>query len=131
MLSKTFFRHSRLSPILGLLALLALSGCETIRYEYKAPESMQGKTCVNQCGAIKEVCKGNEIQRAQSEKDICERSNDSTYRTCMRSASNKDQQKACDSKKKYCWSSENFYGCESDYRQCFVNCGGSIRTYKE
>lgn len=129
----TCFRSRLLTSGWLCLALLPiLSGCETIRYEYRAPESAQGKICVNQCGAIKEVCKGNEIQRAQGEKEICERSNDNTYRACLRSAgNNKDQQRSCDSKRRSCWSSENFYACESDYRQCFVNCGGSIRTYKE
>lgn len=117
--------------LLGLLAILLLVGCETIHYEYRPPVTEQGRFCVTQCGAIKEICKGNEIRRAQSEKEICERSNDSNYRACMRNAKNKEQEKSCDSKKKHCWGSENFYGCEADYRQCFVNCGGSIREHRK
>lgn len=113
------------------LFFFILAGCETIHYEYHPPVSDQGKTCVTQCAAIKELCKGNEIQRAQGEKDICERSSASDYRTCMHKAKNKDDEKACDRKKKSCWQSENFYTCEADYRRCFVNCGGRIREYKE
>jgi hypothetical protein len=120
-----------LARLTGFVALILLVGCETIHYDYYPPASDQGRMCVTQCGAIKEICKGNEIQRAQSEKEICERSNASNYRACMRNAKNKDQQKSCDSQKRHCWASENFYACEADYRRCYVNCGGNIREYKE
>ncbi len=117
--------------LLYLLPFFLLAACETTHYEYHAPASDQGRLCVTQCGAVRELCKGNEIQRAQSEKEICERSNDNLYRACMRNAKNKDQEKSCENKKKYCWDSENFSACEADYRQCFIHCGGSIRTYKK
>lgn len=120
-----------IARLLFLATILLVAGCETTHYEYRPPVTDQGRFCVNQCAAIKEVCKGNEIRRAQGEKEICERRSASDFRACMRNAKNKDDEKACERKKKSCWESESFYACEADYRQCFVNCGGSIHEYKK
>ncbi|MBI1889452.1 MAG: hypothetical protein HYS18_02270 [Burkholderiales bacterium] len=118
---------------LGLLALLLLSACETIRYEYRPPVTDQGRMCITQCAAIKETCRGNEIQRAQREKASCERSNESHFRACLAKASGKEEVKACekDHDKRSCWGLESTYRCEEDYRTCFVNCGGAIIVHKE
>lgn len=119
----------RLALATGLV--LALAACETTHYEFTAPKSDQGRFCVTQCAAVREACAGNEMQRAQSEKYTCERSNDVALRACLNKATNKDQEKDCERRRKHCWTGENMGRCEADYRQCFVNCGGAIRTYKQ
>lgn len=115
----------------AVFAMVLMSGCETVHYDYRAPTSDMGRMCVSQCAAVKEQCVGNEIQRAQREKSTCERSNDSNYRACMSKASNKDEEKECGKKRKYCSSSEYTERCERDYRMCFVNCGGRIIETRE
>lgn len=115
--------------LLLLFVLILPAACKTTRYDYTPPSSEQGRTCVAHCSSIRESCRGNEMQRAQMEKHSCERSSDSTYRACMSRAGNKDQEKDCERKRSSCWVSENTERCEGVYRECFSNCGGSIRTY--
>lgn len=113
------------------LALLALSGCTTTRYEYVLPATEHGRICITQCAGVQETCRGNEMQRAQWEKAGCERRNESTYRACISRADSKDDVKKCDKHRGYCSANENTWRCEEDYRQCFVNCGGRIYTHIE
>lgn len=120
-----FFNRVLLAVAFGLV----LTACETTHYDFVAPQSDQGRFCVTQCASVRETCNGNEMARAQNEKYSCERSNDVMYRTCMHKATNKDQEKDCERRRSRCWGTENTGRCDADYRQCFVNCGGAIRTY--
>lgn len=117
----------------NLLIILAalLGGCATTHYDFKAPESDQGRYCVTQCAAIKEACNGNEIRRTNAEKASCERSNDVVFMACAGKSAAKDQEKECEKHRKYCWSSPDTDRCDNEYRSCFVNCGGSIHEYTE
>ena len=116
--------------LFGVLALaLLLAGCTTIRYEYYPPASDEGRICVTHCAGVREMCQGNEIQRAQYDRALCEQRSDSVYRSCLHQASNKDEAKKC--YRPACWTSENTWRCDENYRQCFVGCGGSIRAIKE
>lgn len=110
--------------LLSVLAVL-LGSCTTTTYEYVAPATESGKLCVTQCAGIREQCRGNEIQRAQSDKAICERSAESSYRACLSTAaSSKTDPGKC--QRRSCYASENTYRCDNDYQQCFVNCGGQV-----
>ena len=117
--------------LLPVLAMVLLSACETVRYEYRAPASQTGKLCVTQCAAIRESCRGNEIRRAESEREACQKSSDRNFSTCMHKAANKDQEKDCDKKRSTCWASEDDQRCVSEYNQCFANCGGGVDTIIE
>lgn len=117
--------------IIPMLASLLLSGCETTRYEYAAPNTDSGRQCTALCASVREMCRGNEQQRAQFEKQSCERSADNSYFLCMNRAKNRDQEKDCLSHRNSCYASENTYRCEDEYRQCFTNCGGTIKTIIE
>ena len=117
--------------ILALIAALALSGCESTYYIFKAPESDQGRMCVTQCASTKESCRGHEIQRAQREKATCERTADMVFQACMSKAATKDQEKECEKKRKSCWTYEDTDRCETEYRECFVLCGGSVEEHKK
>ncbi len=109
----------------GLLLALLLNACQTTTYEFIVPASDAGKLCVTQCAGIREQCRGNEMQRAQSDKAFCERSAESGYRACLATAaSNKTDPGKCH--RQSCYASENTYRCESEYQQCFVNCGGQV-----
>ncbi|MBP9713867.1 MAG: hypothetical protein KBD60_09295 [Sterolibacterium sp.] len=121
--------------ILALLLPFLLTACETTHYIFHPPASDTGRICVTQCGATREFCRGNEMQRAQREKASCERSADAAFYACMAQPvpreREKDKTKDCEKQRKSCWTSENTWRCDTDYRECYVNCGGMIEEYKE
>ena len=49
-------------PIIRIITLLAalflISACETVRYEYTPPATVEGKQCVVQCASVREMCRG-------------------------------------------------------------------------
>lgn len=119
-----------LAPSFAAL-LLTLAGCETVEYQYRAPATEQGRMCVTQCAGIKEMCHGNEMQRAEAERATCERNSSRNYRACMSKARSKDEMQNCEKRKDSCFVSENTYRCEVDYRACYVNCGGAITEIRK
>ena len=112
-----------------LTLTILFSGCTTIRYEYIPPATDQGRMCISQCSGVREMCQGNEIQRAQYNQALCEQRNESTYRRCLHHADSKDEAKKC--YRQSCYSSENTWRCDENYRQCFVSCGGIVHAIKE
>lgn len=120
-----------MARLLVVLTAVLLSACETVRYEYQPPASQSGKLCITQCAAIRESCRGNEIRRAEDEREACQKSSDRNFTSCMHKAANKEQEKDCDKKRTYCWASENDQRCVSEYNQCFANCGGGVNTIIE
>ena len=122
-----FLKQRPLLVALGLIVLL--SGCTTIRYEYYPPNTEQGRFCITQCSGVREMCQGNEIQRAQFDQAMCEQRAESTYRSCLRHADNKDDAKKC--YRQSCFSNEDTWRCDENYRQCFVGCGGVVRAIEE
>lgn len=115
--------------ITGLVLCVLLVACSTTRYEYHPPATEQGRICVTHCAGVREMCQGNEINRAQSERFACEQRSESMYRSCLRKSDNRDESKKCH--RAACWANENTWRCDENYRQCFVVCGGSIHMYKE
>ena len=123
-------RFALLNLLLGLIAFAALlGGCSTIRYEYFPPNTDQGRFCITQCAGVREMCQGNEIQRAQYEQALCKQRNESIYRSCLRHADSKDDAKKC--YRQSCFASENTWRCDENYRQCFVGCGGIVNAIEE
>lgn len=118
--------HHRL---FAALALSLLAGCTTIRYEYFPPATEQGKICVTHCSGVREMCQGNEMQRAQYDRALCEQRSESIFRTCLRQADNRDESKKCH--RPACFAHENTWRCDENFRQCFVGCGGTIHAIKE
>lgn len=116
-----------------LLTAALLSGCETTYYTFRPPASDAGRICVTQCASTREACRGHEMERAQREKASCERSADTAYRACMGQPvpkeKEKDKAQDCDKKRKSCWSYEDTERCETEYRECFVNCGGAVEQH--
>ena len=116
----------------SLCVVLLVSACQTVRYEYEAPDTADGKQCVVQCASVREMCRSNENQRAQSEKKSCERRSETTYLVCMDKAKgNKDKQAKCDKKRGKCYENQNFSRCNEEYNQCFSYCGGIVKKIIE
>ena len=113
----------------ALLVSLMFAGCTTIRYEYVAPHTEQGRYCTTQCAAIKDNCEGNEINRASGERYACEQRSEYQYHDCLRHARNDNEAKRCF--RQACYSNPNTWRCDENYRQCFVGCGGTVHTIKE
>ncbi|KFB76028.1 MAG: hypothetical protein AW06_002825 [Candidatus Accumulibacter cognatus] len=120
-----------LKIVVFALFTLTMSACTSTRYEYVLPATDSGRICITHCAGVQETCRGNEIQRAQWEKEGCERRNESAYRHCISRAVSKDDAKKCDKQRGYCSATESTWRCEEDYRRCFVNCGGRIYTHTE
>ena len=116
-----------MSRLLILSFLIALAGCETIRYRMVPPPSDSGRLCVTQCAGIRQMCIGQEEQQANYEQHQCERREDHEYDHCMRKAGNdRDKVKKCERNRSYCSSTANTEGCEVDYRGCYASCGGMV-----
>lgn len=113
----------------SLTALLLVTGCVTTRYEYVAPATEQGRYCATQCAGVREICQGNEINRAEAERRSCEQRSDYQYHDCLHHARSDDEAKRCF--RTACWSNPNTWRCDENYRQCFVGCGGAVHMYKE
>lgn len=116
-----------LPRLLFLLLLLALTGCETVRYRMIPPPSESGRFCVTQCAGIMEMCIGHERSMAQFEQRQCEHREDREYDHCMRGAENdRGKEKKCKRKRDYCSLYESVGHCKVDYRSCYSNCGGLV-----
>jgi len=106
--------------------LLLAAGCETVRFELRPPSTAAGKTCVTQCAAIKESCRGNELRRQRMTIDACERRAETAVRVCLADAKDAENRKLCELSRPPCWVAEEAGHCDSDFRQCFVQCGGTV-----
>ena len=114
------------------LALLVLSGCETISYRMTPPPSEMGRLCIAQCAGVRETCLGREEQRAYREREDCERRSERRLRQCLAEAgSDEPRRKKCHRQSGGCYRSADTSRCEEDYRQCYANCGGRIERVVE
>lgn len=112
--------------LLLFAAWLLLAGCQTTRYEMQPPPGNAGRACITNCSGIREVCRGNEINRARGERDACEHRAEHTLHACMASAESKEKRQECEKKKPSCWAYENYDRCEENYRGCYQQCGGTV-----
>jgi hypothetical protein len=119
-------RYPQVATLLALTALLHLTACETVHFELTPPTTDAGKACITQCGAIRETCHGNELRRLRINTDACERRADSMYHICLADADSPEKRKMCEISRPPCWAVEEPGRCESDYRACYVQCGGSV-----
>lgn len=128
-LARTIKRFIR---AISLGAVLLISACQTVRYEYTAPETDAGKQCVVQCASVRELCRHNANQRAQTDKILCEKRLETNYLVCMKKAKDDtDRQKECDKKRGQCFDHLNYQTCDEEYNQCFSNCGGIVNKIIE
>lgn len=117
--------HKRMGWICGGLWLLA--GCVT-QYTYTPPATPQGQQCVSRCSHLQQDCKAQEDERVSVEKPQCEHDADVEYMACLKYAKTEKDKESC--YRSSCYISPNYYACESDFRQCFQVCGGTVGIMK-
>lgn len=118
------------SLILTTLAIIGLSSCTTYRYEYIAPATETGRTCVMQCMNTKNVCYSAAQAQAQNNVNMCQQNNHYSYQACVNRAQSHDDVKKCNPNPQYCPANPNYWQCDESYRQCFAACGGTVNVYK-
>ena len=103
-----------------------------VRREMYALRDRQFMSLQEEISSIaREICVGNENQRALSDRQSCEQRNRWNYQNCVRRANDKNNAKSCAGLQSSCWASVNTYRCDENYRACFVSCGGHITVIKE
>lgn len=117
------------------LSLLSLVGCgPSYYYKYSAPESIEGKSCVQRCTETRNQCRQLSDLKERNSQELAA-ANQRNYQSCAAGRDKKDI-------KKYCSSDSGGYGnygfdifstptCKEDFNQCFEICGGSIERILE
>jgi hypothetical protein len=145
---------TRLGIISGLAILMG--SCAT-EYTYTPPITAEGRECVAQCQVTQSSCRNDTFQSASDtqrqcqsnaaeEQDQCERASaekfsrceqesQTEYFACLKYASNRA---ACNQvicvkescSQPGCFNAANFTFCDSEFRGCYQNCGGSVGILK-
>lgn len=119
--------HGRWLATMLMAALLVLgTGCESVQYQMHAPLTDAGRSCITQCGATVETCRGNELRRMRITLEACERRAESGVRLCLVDADSADKKRLCELSRISCMAAETTVRCEIDHRTCFVRCGGTV-----
>ena len=119
--------------------MLVMAGCgpiyETV-YSYQPPRSAEGRMCTSQCHQINQYCKqncelreqtcqGNAQQEANRQYDSYVRERRRAHLEIKKSPSDFYSSYGCSS------SSSCSSACDSNYRMCYTNCGGTITSHQE
>lgn len=120
--------------------LLLLNACGPVyrtTYQLSPPDSARGRSCVNTCQATLQQCEATETYAHEE----CENRAERGYQACeARKTYEPDPKKGwkkpvcvencLDCSRAYCAPPDNDK-CESRYRDCYVNCGGTVETIVE
>lgn len=136
--------------------VIGMTGCAK-KYRYIPPDSQAGLKCVTQCLSIKDICRERELENAKAAQQACEKRSAEEYLECKISAEEEFVQcqeeareeyyaclkyasersscheKQCEEKYCYergCYESPDFSSCDSDYRECYQQCGGIVEVIK-
>lgn len=139
--------------IVAAAILVLAASCATTEYTYAPPQNQEGRQCVTQCQATQSACRNNRVTNASAEKQSCKTKAGSENAQCKKDAD--EEFRRCDTEaqaeylaclkfstnrayclKKQCFkkscfesscsSSADFSFCDSEYRACYQNCGGSV-----
>lgn len=117
--------------ILRLLALTVLVACGPIYstdYNFFAPEDPQGRACVSMCRSAKNYCVQAAESRADLQESRCELEAERDYERCL-ARSRPEDAKSC--YRRPCMNpGVNDARCESEFRSCYMDCGGDIETIR-
>lgn len=141
----------KLRLIFILASLFALSSCATYKETWVPPSGSTGAMCVSQCNQNKQSCQfskqllaqrcESDYSRAVADYQGCKARNPQTsYCSSYRSkteiingqsvtsqeCTSTRYESPCKEPVKSCPSTSNDSQCESNYRACFVSCGGVI-----
>jgi hypothetical protein len=129
------------STIAGLA--LALCGCAT-EYTYTPPTTAEGRACAGHCQDTQMSCRvaqdrrrDGEMEQCKSEsaqkQSQCEHDSQIEYDACLRYAKTDADRKGCHKQscdQPGCFASSSYDLCDSDYRACYQNCGGTVGVLK-
>lgn len=119
-------RYPLMRTLLALAALQFAASCETLHFELTPPATDAGRACVTQCAAIREACHGNQLRKLRISNDACERRADSVLHICLADADSAEKRKMCELGRPPCWAAEEPGRCESNHRDCYTQCGGTV-----
>ncbi len=133
---------------------IGLTGCAE-KYRYVPPTSEAGLQCVTQCLSIKNACRERELENARAAQQECEKRSADEYLECKIRAEEEYAQCQEKAKEEYiaclkyagdrsscheeqcekehcyergCYESPDFRACDSDYRDCYQQCGGEVEV---
>ncbi|EGV33103.1 hypothetical protein ThidrDRAFT_0781 [Thiorhodococcus drewsii AZ1] len=120
-------------PLLSALVLGALipllTACGPMYrtvYTYTPPSNLEGKRCLNQCLAMREMCRSNAEGRAAQNRSNCQQSAMVNYTACISTAKSDSERAKCTDSSYACNEQVNTSQCDGDYRVCYSNCGGIV-----
>ena len=119
-------RNPLAATLLAVATLVFAAGCESVHFKLTPPGTDAGRACVTQCAAIRETCRGNDLRRLRINTEACERRADSVFHLCYADADTAEKKRMCEISRPSCWVAEEAGRCESDYRACYVQCGGTV-----
>src|SRR3990167_3408790 len=122
---------TRAFPILASILLTACGPVYQTTYTYDPPDAWSGRKCVNRCLEVKSQCniecsRNNQVCVAEAREN-----GDFRYRQYVR-----EQRRL---NKPVVLGPEDFIdtngcysgcSCDSDYRECYMNCGGKVITHQ-
>jgi len=126
-------------------------------YTYTPPSTDEGRRCVAQCQTTQASCRSNQFQGASSAQQQCESNaaqvqsqcertaeekysqcqsaSQADYNSCLKYSSNRAScyQQVCLKEscfKQGCYQSADYGFCDSEFRGCYQNCGGTVGIMK-
>jgi hypothetical protein len=146
---------SRFTCLIVITASI-LSGCAK-EYVYTPPKSEAGIACVSHCQERQAICRDRALSEADAKKSQCERTANREYKqctfeaeqtfascqetaktdyyACLKYAQKRDtcRESACvknTCSKQSCYRHVSYTQCDSEFRDCYQQCGGRIDEAK-
>lgn len=118
----------RLGAVIALaIATAACGPVYRTTYDYIPPGDAAGKQCLNQCLQIFEMCRSTAENRASQERASCQQSATLAYAACVATAKSDLERSRCSSASS-CNREADISHCNSEYRLCYQNCGGTVTS---
>lgn len=118
----------RLGSVIALTITVAACGpVYRTTYDYIPPEDAAGKQCLNQCLQMFEMCRSSAENRAAQERASCQQNATLAYAACLATAKTDLERSRCSSTSS-CNREADISQCNSEYRLCYRNCGGTVKS---
>lgn len=119
-------RMQMIRLVIGFFCFIVLAlGCAPspvyqIKYDYRAPESAEGRGCIQQCEATKIQCEQAVNKEFEQERLKLQRG----YQECLLSQSNTRSPILCYDPSQSI--KADYSNCLASYNRCFERCGGRV-----
>lgn len=108
-----------------LVMALLVSACTSL--QYIPPASDAGKQCVTTCDTNRQICISGQQQLAAGQNQSCEIRRATQLATCLSMAGTPQARAYCEKTVPRCAGAfANTGNCETQYRSCYVQCGGQV-----